>query len=316
MRKILCFGGCHVDRIAHAGEPIVPGSSNPVGITRSFGGVARNVAESLTRLGGDCRLVSRVGSDADGNAVTAHLEKLGVDTAVSRSPTQPTATYHALLAPDGDLFVAFADMGVYDEIDAAAIDAGLQSTGAAGVAGPADQGDIWFIDGNLPAAALEHLLKRKPADVLVTADAVSVAKSQRIKPHLDAVDILFANGDEAEAMTGLAKTRDDFAATACRQLSVLGAGAIVLTRGPAGVSVMQVDRLEHQAALPADICNSTGAGDALIAGTLAGLGRGMDLFAGARLGQACAAMALESEVSVPKTLTLQAAMARAGLRQG
>lgn len=317
MRKILCFGGCHIDRIAHAGGPIVPGSSNPVVITRSFGGVARNVAVSLARLGAGCSLVSRVGADADGEAVTAHLEKLDVDTAaIGRSATQPTATYHGLLTPDGDLFVAFADMAIYDEIDADTIDAGLRSAGAGAAAGPAEAGSIWFVEGNLPPVALNHLVTHKPANVLVAADAVSVAKSQRIRPHLDGVDILFANCDEAEAMTGLARTHKDFAATACRQLRSMGAGAVVLTQGPGGVSVMQAGRLEHQAALPAGIRNATGAGDALIAGTLAGLGRDMDLFDSTRLGQACAASALESAASVPQALTMQAAMARARLPQG
>ena len=317
MRKTLCFGGCHVDRIAHAGGPVVPGSSNPVVITRSFGGVARNVADSLTRLGADCSLVSRVGADADGDAVTGHLEKLGVDTAaISRSRTLPTASYHGLLTLDGDLFVGFADMAIYDEIDAAAIDAGLQSAGAAGAVGPTEAANIWFVDGNLPAAALKHLVKLKPADVLVAADAVSVAKSQRIQQHLDAVDILFTNSDEAEAMTGLVQTQEDFAAAACRQLCSMGAGAVVLTLGPEGVSVMQADRLEHQAALPVSICNPTGAGDALIAGTLAGLRQGMEVFDSTRLGQACAAIALECEASVAEALTMQAAMARSRLRQG
>ncbi len=305
MRKFLCIGGCHVDRIARAAGPIVAGSSNPVVITRSFGGVAHNVAVSLTRLGADCRLVSRVGADADGEAVTAHLQDLGIDiAAICRSQTQPTATYQALLTPDGELFVAFADMAIYDEIDAAAIDTALQSAG-----------DIWFVDGNLPAPALGHLFRCRQAGVLVAADAVSVAKSQRIRPHLDAVDILFANGEEAEAMTGLARTHDDFATEACRQLRAMGAGAVVLTLGPQGVSVMQAERLEHQPALPAEICNATGAGDALIAGTLAGLGQDMDLFHSARLGQACAAIALESAASVPDALTVQAAMTRARLRQ-
>ena len=56
-------------------------------------------------------------------------------------------------------------------------------------------------------------------------------------------------------------------------------------------------------------------GDALIAGTLAGLGQDMDLFDSTRLGQACAVMALESAASVPDALTMQAAMTRARLRQ-
>ncbi len=89
----------------------------------------------------------------------------------------------------------------------------------------------------------------------------------------------------------------------------------MLTRGAQGISVMQAGRAEHRPAPPAAVSNALGAGDALIAGTLAGLRQGMELTEATRLGQACAAMALESPASVPDTLSLPAAMAHARRQQ-
>ena len=41
----------------------------------TFGGVARNVAECMTRLGTPPFFISAVGSDRSGNLITSYLEK-------------------------------------------------------------------------------------------------------------------------------------------------------------------------------------------------------------------------------------------------
>jgi pseudouridine kinase len=72
-RGVVCVGGATVDRIYRAQALLRLGTSNPVTSVRSFGGVARNVAESLGRLGTEVALVSAVGDDENGRALTAHL---------------------------------------------------------------------------------------------------------------------------------------------------------------------------------------------------------------------------------------------------
>jgi pseudouridine kinase len=55
-------------------------------------------------------------------------------------------------------------------------------------------------------------------------------------------------------------------------------------------------------ALPAEVVDVTGAGDAAVAGTLYGLLRGHDLATAARYGQAAAALTLACEQSVSPAL--------------
>src|SRR3954454_15657445 len=96
--SVACIGAAHIDRKATASGPIVPGSSNPVTMRVSAGGVARNVAENLARLGLSVTMVSRVGSDREGDAVLDGLEESGIGLEFcTRSTTSPTATYTALL---------------------------------------------------------------------------------------------------------------------------------------------------------------------------------------------------------------------------
>ena len=66
------------------------GTSNPASAGASFGGVARNVAETLARLENAVALVSRVGDDAGGAALVSALGALGCDVAgVETAPMPP-----------------------------------------------------------------------------------------------------------------------------------------------------------------------------------------------------------------------------------
>jgi pseudouridine kinase len=68
---VTCVGGAVVDRKLHLHRPAVAGTSNPARLVTSVGGVARNVAESLARLGVPTALVSRVGADETGRGIVA-----------------------------------------------------------------------------------------------------------------------------------------------------------------------------------------------------------------------------------------------------
>ncbi|HEY9539737.1 MAG TPA: PfkB family carbohydrate kinase, partial [Kiloniellaceae bacterium] len=61
--RIAAVGACHLDRKAQAAAPFVVGASNPAALQNCPGGVARNVAENLARLGNAAALVSRLGRD-------------------------------------------------------------------------------------------------------------------------------------------------------------------------------------------------------------------------------------------------------------
>src|SRR5918993_2707283 len=109
--RVLCIGGAAVDRKYRALDSIRPGTSNPVRSERSFGGVARNVAENLARLGVATALVSLVGDDGAGRAIRAHLGRAGVDTRfVAVADGQATAEYLAVLPPSGELAFGLAEM--------------------------------------------------------------------------------------------------------------------------------------------------------------------------------------------------------------
>src|SRR5690606_24733751 len=64
-KTVVCIGGANVDRKFRMEKPAQMGTSNPASVTRSVGGVARNVAENLGRLGHRVKLMSIAGNDPE-----------------------------------------------------------------------------------------------------------------------------------------------------------------------------------------------------------------------------------------------------------
>lgn len=261
---VACIGGLSRDRKIRTDGPLRRGTSNPVRGRSAPGGVARNVAECLARLGCPVSLFSIAGRDADGDVLIEALRAAGVDVSgVERSASSATARYTAVLEPDGGLAYGFADMEILDELGPA-----WAERAASRIA----EFPVWFVDANIPGATLEALLGGVPGDVTVLADPVSVAKSERLRPVLGAVSVLFPDRGELGALSGLPAGTQAEAGRAARRLRESGVGTIVASLGADGVHVEAEGRSETIPPIPPDrLVDVTGAGDALIAGYALGL---------------------------------------------
>jgi pseudouridine kinase len=291
---IACIGGAHWDRRGMLHAPLVLGTSNPGTVYTDLGGVARNVAQNLTRLGCRVLLCSRVGDDEAGRQVLSQP----LDTSlVTVSSACPTASYTAILETTGELVAGLADMDVYDEMTPALLRSAVPRLREA---------SLWFIDTNLPGDTIGWLLAT--AEVPVAVDAISVAKSRRLLPLVPRIGYLFCNLAQAGALAGNGFTDLREAAHA---LVRLGATSGIVSAGPRGIAVYDGAGISVMPALPATPRDVTGAGDALVSGTLYGLSRHLDLRAAARLGLAAAAIAVESDSSAAPCLTPEALHARA-----
>jgi pseudouridine kinase len=284
--SIACVGGTSIDRRVVTSDPLRPGTSNPVVSTLKPGGVSRNVAEVLARLGCDVALFSIVGEDDAGRRLLSGLAGAGVDIAgVIRSKRRPTGAYTAVLGPSGRLEFGLADMEIFEEADAAWAESLAPALSAHG---------IWFVDANLSADALSSLLASKPIGTTVLADPVSVAKSERLWPVLSGIDVLFPDRLEAGALSKMpAVFNEEQVAGAAERILEKGVGTVVVTLGPEGIFVADGARGEVVPAIEPHglLSDVTGAGDALVAGYIFGLSgkRGDPL----QLGLAAASLALE-----------------------
>ena len=297
MSGVLCIGGAAVDLGLRLDGPTILGTSNLATAATSFGGVARNVAELLARFGAPTALMAAVGDDAAGRDLLDHLEVAGIDVGRSFiSHGAQTARYIAILDEAGELVIGVNAMQVTSAITAERID---------GV----DLGDVdWiFAECNLDAEALAAVLRRRRhAGVRLAVDTISVPKAGRLPDDLTAIDLLFTNVDEANALLGAAhpRTREGGLALA-EALQARGIDGVVVTLGDRGHVVRTADGAWWSAAVAASAIDVTGAGDALIAGTLAGILRGLPLPDAARSGSLAAALTAESPLVAPPDLTLE-----------
>lgn len=307
--RVVVVGGANMDVKARTLAAAVPGTSNPGVTVQAPGGVARNVAENLARLGVPTTLISVVGRDALGDSLLRATEAAGVDVrAVMRAEGVSTGTYTAVLDASGELLVAVASMAAIDALTPAVLQ---ERRGTL-------RGAAWVVaDGNLPEGTLAHLLTvAAGAGVPVVFEPVSVPKAARLRPVLTAglvPRVVTPNVPELAALLGrdVPDTSRDVRVAAA-ELHALGVALVWVRRGAHGSMLSAPDGVHDLPALPATVQDVTGAGDAMLAAFLAALTSGLPPAEAARHGHAAAAITIESDHAVSPTLTPAAIRARLG----
>lgn len=252
---IVCIGGALIDRKYRLKGEALPGTSNPAAVAITFGGVARNVAENLARLGLRVSLAAALGADEAGRSIRDHLVGLGVDLSLLPAGSAATTSeYAAILDRAGDLVVAASAM---DEAEVA------MDTGTDRILAKVPADAMVFAEANLSRTALGKVIAAARGRFLAL-DAISVAKAARLPEQLDGVSLMVMNHDEAAAWLGTAAPAAEMAA------SILQRGALtaVVTCGRDGVWIADAAGIMHAPAAPATVIDVTGAGDSLTAAML------------------------------------------------
>lgn len=290
--QVTCIGGACVDRSYRVQGIAVSGSSNPASRALPlFGGVARNVSENLARLRIESALFSAVGNDALGAALLDELRAAGVNVDLVKTVEGPSDEYAAIL-DRGELALGAADMRAIESLTVGDLDLAWGKLARS----------AWvFVDCNVSAGLLQACLARRSiARYQLAVDAVSEPKARRLPARLDPVDLLFINEGEACAYLGADGAPPEELAGA---LLARGPRSVVLTGGDRGLWCGDGTALTHVPAVPAARVCATGAGDALVAGTLWRSIAGDSLSDAVRTGAELAAMTLQTERSVRADLS-------------
>ncbi|MBP6995621.1 MAG: carbohydrate kinase family protein [Phycicoccus sp.] len=302
---VVVVGGAVLDRKIQAGQPLVLGSSNPGFSTWGAGGVGRNIAEGLARLGRQVELIAPVSNDPAGQELLTTTRAAGVGVTHLISSPVATGQYIAVLDQDGELVVGLSDMSATDTLTVRMVSSRRDVIG---------QAELLVIDGNLPTPVAGWLLDFAGATrIPVVLDPVSVAKARLIAGVLDAerpVLALTPNVDEMGAMIGSAVANDPeaiaAAATWFHDRGVVnlwvhrGADGSVLSTRPADGSA---DTFHLLAAPAAAVVDVTGAGDAMAAGFIHSWLDDGDAVHAAEVGQMVAALTVEVPETVRPDLT-------------
>jgi len=255
---VTAIGGANIDIHGRSHEPLLSRDSNPGSVQVSAGGVARNVAESLARLGVDCRLVSVIGDDDHGQLLMRLCRNAGINTQYVREiASAATSTYLSVLDDSGDMLVGINDMSIMDELKAELLQAQQAML---------KQASLGIIDCNLSDAALAWL-SDSLANVPTFADTVSAIKAPRLRPYLRAVHTLKTSTIEIEALTGLGAGSNKQLVDIANRLHSEGLERLFVTRGKDGVFYSTKEDQGVRKLIRKDpVRNAGGAGDAFLAG--------------------------------------------------
>jgi sugar/nucleoside kinase (ribokinase family) len=247
-------------------------------IRLSPAGAAGGTAVTLAKLGFDVVSAGAIGSDDLGDILTSSLGRFGVDTSrLARKDGVQTSATVLPIRPNGErpaLHVIGAngsfelDDVPWDAIDGAAV---------LHVGGPEF----------LAEKAVEILGYARERGVITSADMLADGWPElldMLDGAWEKVDWFFPNEEQAQALTGEEDTE-----AGARALIERGIGAVAVTCGAEGSLVVTADGAERVPAFEVEVVDTTGCGDAYVAGFLRGLSLGRSPVESARLGSAAAA---------------------------
>lgn len=297
--SVVVIGGANVDVKARSAAPVTQGTSNPGTGSMTPGGVGRNIAENLARLGTRTHLIAAVGRDPLGDNLLARTSAAGVRVEFVERSGRPTGTYTAILDTDGELVVAVADMAATEGLGPEQVNQAREVIATA---------ELLVLDGNLAPSTLEHALDlATAAGVRTILEPVSVPKAERLAGSVGPDHPLYAatpNRDELAALTGLPVRTDRQLRAAAGRLHERGVQHVWVRLGAEGslFSSASGETVELPA-VPADVEDVTGAGDAGLAAFCHALIQGHDPVDAARFGHAAAALTIASSHTVRPDLT-------------
>jgi ribokinase len=248
------------------------------------GGKGANQAVAAALAGARVRLVGCVGADAHGQAMRDALHDAGVDTTLLRTQDgRETGLAVVLVARDGENAIAVSP-GANSAVTAADVRAAAARLGDA---------DVLLAQFELPVPVVVEAVAVAAAagsrTVLNLAPAADVPRG-----CLEQLTVLVVNRSEAEFLLRRELTDPDGRRQAATDLRALGPAAVVLTAGGDGAVLADAEGVRDVAALPVEVVDTAGAGDAFVGVLCAELARGTALDAAVAAANRAGAAAVQS----------------------
>ena len=296
---VLCYGDPCADVMIGAAQPPALGEKvlgTPLGT--QAGGTTANVACALARLGTPSAAFGRIGDDAHGTLLRESFAAFGVATASLRLvPGAVSSSAVIISTPGGEKSVIYQPMA----------------------------GRLFDPAGLAPAVAGARLLYAMPYDL---AEFEAVARIARAAGALVAIDLEAAVAPDWQAMERRAALADivffnesGFRAGVgwppsllqLQRVLALGPGVVAVTLGERGALAATRDGFAEQAAFPAQVLDTAGAGDCFNAAFLHAWLGGADLAQSLRFGCAaasCAVAGFGARAALPAAAQVAAVLAK------
>ncbi|REJ84851.1 MAG: hypothetical protein DWQ44_08465 [Bacteroidetes bacterium] len=289
LKHVICIGASLVDFNFNCFKNPVLNTSNPAAMSKSPGGVARNIAHHLSLLGCKVTLITCEADDAEGKWLKEINASAGIDTSLSCRESK-TGVYASIHDHLGNFHIGVVSSDVEDKLNAEFL---------SGVLSRISEADLLIADCNLSVDSLKSLLdiseKRKWPVIL---DTVSVSKASRIISALPA-SVLMIKPNEDEFRQFATESESFYHEDEIFEfLHRKGVKNVWLSRGE-NDSILSIGSDSFSLSAPsANIIDTNGAGDAAVAGWAYAFLQGKNIRECLQFGHAAAGAILESQGSV------------------
>ncbi len=260
-KYIALIGAANIDIHGFSSKPIIAKDSNPGGIELCAGGVSRNIAENLSRLGIKTELISAIGDDRNGSLILESCKKCGIGSNYTLIvPNAVSSIYLAIMDNTGDMALALSDMTISDNITVQFLQNRYNIL---------KEATAIVFDTCLKTEVMTYILNTF-SDKPIYVDPVSVGKAEALRPIIGKIHTLKMNKLEAEFLSETSiKDKSDLIKSSKWFLD-LGVKRVFITLGSEGVFYRDIESYGIFKSVSAEIKNATGAGDAFMAGLVFG----------------------------------------------
>lgn len=256
---ILVLGASIVDIFGFCGRSYAQRDSIPGHVKVSFGGVCRNIAENLARVGVKTEFISILGDDENGKAILEHSRRLGYNMENSVFlEGQSTPTYMAILNQNGEMESAVVDMDSLNKMTPSFIDEKREVF----------ENAEYVVVGSDGPELLEYILKKYEGKCKFILDPVSAKKAEEIRHLIKYFHTIKPNRFETEALCGFKIESDEDLRKAGRFFIEQGVKNVFISLDSDGIYYITSEGEEGTLACceAINVKNVTGAGDSFVAG--------------------------------------------------
>ena len=285
---ISVIGGANIDLTAVLNDTFIAADSNPGHIEVGHGGVARNIAHNLALLGARTQLLTVVGGDLFGGLLYDYCKQQGIDMHLSeRAHDVRSGLYLSMHNHNGEMIAAVSDTEAVRLITPEWL---------AKRSGEISCSDYVAADTNISEEAIRWLMENVTAPLFI--DGVSTTKAHRVVNALRNAKLPYLHTLKLNLKEALAVTEAATYAEAAQKLLDLGVAHVYITLSGEGVYCRTAAEEWLYPALPAEIVNTNGAGDAFLAGVIFAHAKGIGFPQTAQYGLMAARAALMSPKAV------------------
>lgn len=288
MALISVIGGANVDLSATLNDAFIAADSNPGHVEVGYGGVARNIAHNLSLLGARTQLLTIFGGDLFGGLLHDYCKQQGIDVHLSeRESSARSGMYLCIHNHGGEMIAAVADTDIIK---------GITSEWLEKRSGELNLSDFIVADTNISEDAIRWLMDKVTVPLFI--DGVSSTKAHRVINALQKAKLPYLHTLKLNLKEALAVTNTSTYADAAQALLNLGVAHVYITLGADGVYCRNAAEEWLFPALPGEVVNTTGAGDAFLAGVVYAYAKDIDFPQTAHYGLMAARATLMSPKAV------------------